>query len=183
MAQHVPPEAAALVDFWQEAGYDRWFEKDEAFDQEFRRRFLDLHQAAKRGELQAWTATAPGSLALVLLFDQFPRNAFRDTPAMYDTDKLARQVAAAALAAGFDHGVARELRVFFYMPFMHSEELADQERSLALCRTVEGDYVRYAEEHRDIVARFGRFPHRNAILGRLCTPEEQRFLDDGGFAG
>ncbi|MBP0581655.1 DUF924 family protein [Labrys sp. LIt4] len=183
MVESVPPSARALVDFWVDAGPERWFEKDEAFDRDFRERFLPLHQAAMRGELDGWGATAPGALALVLLLDQFPRNAFRDTPAMYAGDPLARRAAAAALAAGHDRSIDPQLRIFFYLPFMHSEELADQERSLALCRTLEGDYLRYAREHRDIVARFGRFPHRNAILGRICTPEEQRFLDDGGFAG
>lgn len=183
MVDSVPPSASAVVDFWTDAGPERWFEKDEGFDRDFRQRFLILHQAAMRGELEGWEATAPGALALVLLLDQFPRNAFRDTPAMYAGDRQARQVAAAALAAGHDHSIDPELRIFFYLPLMHSEELADQERCLSLCRTLEGDYLRYAQEHRDIIARFGRFPHRNAILGRICTPEEQRFLDDGGFAG
>ncbi|MEW9308488.1 DUF924 family protein [Labrys neptuniae] len=183
MVDSVPPSASAVVDFWVAAGPERWFEKDEGFDCDFRTRFLTLHQAAMRGELADWEATAPGALALVLLLDQFPRNAFRDTPAMYAGDPQARQVAAAALAHGHDRRIAPELRIFFYLPFMHSEELADQERCLALCRTLEGDYLKYAEEHRDIIARFGRFPHRNDILGRVCTPEERRFLDEGGFAG
>lgn len=183
MVDSVPPSASAVVDFWVAVGPERWFEKDEGFDRDFRTRFLTLHQAAMRGELEGWKATTSGALALVLLLDQFPRNAFRDTPAMYAGDPQARQVAAAALAHGHDRRIAPELRIFFYLPFMHSEELADQERCLALCRTLEGDYLKYAEEHRDIIARFGRFPHRNDILGRICTPEERRFLDEGGFAG
>ena len=183
MVESVPPSARAIVDFWTDAGPERWFEKDEAFDHDFRERFLVVHQAAMRGELEGWKATAPGALALVLLLDQFPRNAFRDTPAMYAGDPSARQVAAAALADGHDRSIDPELRIFFYLPFMHSEELADQERSLALCRTLTGDYLGYAQDHRDIIARFGRFPHRNEILGRICTPEERRFLDEGGFTG
>ncbi|MGJ4857777.1 DUF924 family protein [Labrys sp. La1] len=183
MVDSVPPSARAVVDFWVDAGPERWFEKDEAFDRDFRERFLAVHQAAMRGELEGWETTAPGALALVLLLDQFPRNAFRDTPAMYAGDPLARRVAAAALADGHDRSIGPELRIFFYLPFMHSEELADQERSLALCRALTGDYLSYAQQHRDIVARFGRFPHRNDILGRICTPEERRFLDEGGFAG
>lgn len=183
MADTVPPSATAVVDFWVDAGPERWFEKDEAFDRDFRERFLNLHQAAMRGELDGWETTAPGALALVLLLDQFPRNAFRDTPAMYVGDPRARQAAVAALAAGHDRSIDPALRIFFYLPFMHSEKLADQERSLVLCRTLEGDYLSYAHEHRDIIARFGRFPHRNDILGRICTPEERRFLDEGGFAG
>lgn len=183
MVDHVPPEAAAVVDFWVDAGPERWFEKDEAFDREFRERFLAWHQAAMRGALAEWQGSARGALALVLLLDQFPRNAFRGTPAMYGGDPLARQVAAAALAAGHDRAVAPELKIFFYLPFMHAEDLADQERSLALCQAEAQGHVGYAKEHRDIIARFGRFPHRNAILGRESSPEERRFLEEGGFSG
>lgn len=172
-----------VVAFWQEAGPERWFEKDAAFDARFRERFLAQHEAAARGELNAWQTTAEGALALLLLLDQFPRNAFRGTPRMYATDPLARRMAAAAIEAGHDRVVQPELQVFFYLPFGHSEDLADQERSAALCRELDERNHAGAQRHCDIIRRFGRFPHRNPILGRATTAEEQHFLDEGGFAG
>jgi len=176
-------EARAVVDFWREAGAGRWFTKDEAFDRQFRDRFLDAYETSARGELARWLAMPDSALALVLLLDQFPRNAFRGTPRMYATDGMARAVAAAATDAGYDEAVEPALRLFFYLPFEHSEDLADQERSVALCRALGQPDLGHALRHRDIIRRFGRFPHRNRILGRITTPEEQRFLDDGGFAG
>jgi uncharacterized protein (DUF924 family) len=173
----------AVVDFWAEAGPGRWFAKDDSFDRRFRETFLAAHEAAARGGLANWAATAEGALALVLLLDQFPRNGFRHTPRMYATDPLAREVAAAALEAGHDRATPEALRLFFYLPFAHSESLADQDRSVALCATLPPPQGAHSRRHRDIVARFGRFPHRNAILGRPTTPEEQAFLDAGGFAG
>jgi uncharacterized protein (DUF924 family) len=178
-----PDTAAAVVDFWRQAGPALWFAKDADFDRRFRERFLSLHVAAARGELSAWLASADGALALVILLDQFPRNAFRGTPSMYSTDAMARITADAAINAGHDRAVERELQVFFYLPFGHSEDLADQDRSVALCRRLGQPTLSFAESHRDIVLRFGRFPHRNPILGREMTEGEQRFLDGGGFAG
>lgn len=178
-----PPDARALVDFWRAAGRDRWFTKDPAFDRDFADRFGHLHEAAARGDLDAWAATPEGALALVLLFDQFPRNCFRGTPGMYGTDARARRVTTAAIAAGHDQAVEPELRLFFYLPFAHSEDLADQDRSVELTSRLGPPNGEHAARHRDIVRRFGRFPHRNAILGRTTTAEEQRFLDEGGFAG
>ena len=178
-----PEEALAVVEFWREAGSDRWFTKDPEFDRRFRERCLALHEAAAAGELRGWSVTPLGALALALLLDQFPRNCFRGTPRMYATDALAREVAAAAIEAGHDQAVEAELRPFFYLPFEHSESLADQDHSVELMRPLGGEHSTYAEGHRDIIRRFGRFPHRNAILGRATTPEERRFLDEGGFAG
>ncbi|MFN0193520.1 MAG: DUF924 family protein [Aestuariivirga sp.] len=178
-----PAEAATVVDFWQDAGPDLWFAKNPDFDRRFRERFLSWHEAAARGELAGWLNTSEEALALVLLLDQFPRNAFRGTPRMYRTDALARDMAAAAIAAGHDCGVEEKLRVFFYLPFGHSEDLTDQERSVALNAHLGQPNLSHAERHRDIVRRFGRFPHRNPILGRAMTEEEQRFLDEGGFSG
>lgn len=172
-----------VVAFWREAGPERWFAKDEAFDRQFRERGLALHDAAARGNLDAWGDTPEGALALVLLLDQFPRNAFRDTPRMFATDDKALGVASAAIAAGHDRAIAEDLRTFFYLPFEHSEDPDDQERAVALFTPLGGEVLTYAEIHRDVIRRFGRFPHRNRILGRETTPEEQRFLDDGGFAG
>jgi uncharacterized protein (DUF924 family) len=179
----VPPLARDLLAFWCEAGPHRWFRADPAFDALFRDRFLPAHEAAARGELAAWTGSAEGALALVLLLDQFPRNAFRGTPRMYATDAQARAAADAAVRAGFDARVAPELRAFFYVPFMHSEQLPDLERCVALSEAVGGETLRFARHHRDIVARFGRFPHRNAVLGRASSTEEERFLAEGGFRG
>lgn len=179
----VPGEAAAVVDFWTAAGPRRWFAKDAAFDSEFRETFAAQHEAAARGELEDWPRTATGALALVLLLDQYPRNSFRGTARMFATDALAREVASAAIAAGHDRAVGDELASFFYLPFEHSEDLADQEKAVALCERLGGEAMKYAIIHRDIIQRFGRFPHRNAILGRATTAEEQRFMDEGGFAG
>lgn len=176
-------EPTTVADFWRQAGPKLWFAKDPEFDRHFRERFLVLHEAAARGDLAGWSDSATGALALLLLLDQFPRNAFRGTPRMYATDRLAREAAMAAVSAGHDQAVEEELRLFFYLPFGHSEELADQERSVALARSLGQPTLGRAEHHRDIVLRFGRFPHRNPILGRLMRPEEQRFLDEGGFAG
>jgi uncharacterized protein (DUF924 family) len=183
-AAHRPPaEASAVVTFWQNAGPDRWFAKDADFDRLFRDRFLSWHEVAARGELVAWPVSASGALALVLLLDQFPRNAFRGTPRMYATDAMARDVAAAAIDAGHDRKVPDHIRVFFYLPFGHSEDLADQERSVTLNRHLGEPNASHAARHYDIVRRFGRFPHRNPILGRSMTQEEQRFLDASRFAG
>ena len=176
-------EAMAVVDFWREAGPGRWFAKDPAFDRTFRDRFLALHEAATRGELVDWLVTPDGALALVLLLDQFPRNAFRDTPRMYDTDAQARAMADAAITVGYDRQVDAGLQVFFYLPFGHSEDIADQERSVTLARRLGEPTLSHAEHHRNIVRRFGRFPHRNPILKRPMRPEEQQYLDEGGFAG
>lgn len=176
-------EAGAVVDFWRGAGPSLWFAKDAAFDQRFRDRFLPSYEAAARGELPEWPATADGALALLLLLDQFPRNAFRGTPRMYATDTMARQVAHAAVEAGHDRAVEPQLSLFFYLPFGHSEDLADQERSVALARRLGQPSLSHAERHRDIISRFGRFPHRNPTLGRTMTEAEQRYLDEGGYAG
>ena len=172
-----------VVAFWRDAGPSRWFRKDAAFDEQFRDRFLTAHEAALRGELDAWAGDAQGALALLILLDQFPRNAFRTTPRMFESDTKAREIAGQALRAGFDAQLEAELRNFFYLPFMHSEQLADQDLGVELTRALGDEPLRYAILHRDIIEKFGRFPHRNAVMGRATTPEEQRFLDDGGFAG
>jgi len=176
-------EAREVFEYWRAAGPALWFAKDAAFDSRFRERFLADHEAAARGELEHWMATPEGALALVVLLDQFPRNAFRGTARMYDTDALARRAAGKAFAAGYDQRLPLELRKFFVLPFAHSEDLADQERSVALARRMDPDDLAHAEHHRDVVQRFGRFPHRNRILGRKTTAAEQQYLDDGGYQG
>ena len=172
-----------IVAFWSEAGPDLWFAKDDGFDRRFRELFLQAHESAARGDLDHWQRTPGGALALILLLDQFPRNVFRGTRRMYASDAAALRLAEAAIAAGHDRHVDADLRLFFYLPFAHSESLADQERCVALCGALGGESLAHAEGHRDIIRRFGRFPHRNPILGREMSEEERRFLDDGGFGG
>jgi uncharacterized protein (DUF924 family) len=175
---------ADVVAFWVEAGPKAWFSKSEAFDAEIARRFEAPHHAAARGELDGWDQTPEGALALLLLLDQFPRNMFRGSPHAFATDPLARQVARAAVDRGFDAEVDPALRQFFYLPFEHSELLEDQDRGVALCdQSGDADLAKWARLHRDIIARFGRFPHRNESLGRTTSEAEQAFLKDGGFAG
>ena len=175
--------ALSVTKFWRDAGEDAWFEKNDAFDADFRNRFLDLHYAVARRECDGWSEHAEGSLALMILLDQFPRNCFRGTGHMCATDPLARHFAAKAIAAGHDLALEQALRVFLYLPYEHSELLADQDRSVELTTARAPDYVKYALEHRDIIQRFGRFPHRNRLLGRETTPEEKAFLEGGGFSG
>lgn len=175
--------AQEVIAFWTAAGYERWFGKDDAFDADFTARFADAHEAAASGALDHWSATSEGVLALVILLDQYPRNAFRGRPRMFATDAQALAIADAAIAAGLDAKVPPDLRLFLYLPFEHSEALKDQDRSVALITPLGDEVARHADIHRDVIARFGRFPHRNKILGRPSTAEELAFLDTGGFAG
>jgi uncharacterized protein (DUF924 family) len=173
-----------VLAFWRAAGPAKWFAKDAAFDAEIRARFLGLHEAAAARLLGSWEATPEGACALVIVLDQFARNMFRDSARAFAADPIAREVTQRALARGFDMQVPQGERPFFYLPLMHAENLADQERSVALYRALgAAENTKYAEIHRDIIRRFGRFPHRSAALGRTTTPEEQAFLDGGGFAG
>ncbi len=177
------PSAREVVDFWRDAGPERWFAKDAAFDAAFRDRFLAAHEAAAAGRLDGWLRDAEGALALLVLLDQFPRNTWRGDARMVASDAQALEVARRAIAEGFDLAVDPALRRFFYLPFMHSESPADQARSVELNAALDANTQRFAVLHRDIIERFGRFPHRNQMLGRASTPEEQRFLEEGGFAG
>ncbi|KRG67560.1 DUF924 family protein [Pseudoxanthomonas dokdonensis] len=173
-----------VVRFWQQAGAEKWFSRDDAFDNRFRQRFSDDHHAAARGEYESWLQSAEGALALLLLLDQFPRNCFRGSAHSYATDGLARHYAERALEAGHDQAFEPALRAFFYLPFEHSESMQDQQRSLALFTALnEGTYQRYAQLHLDIIERFGRFPHRNPALGRVSTQQELDYLAEGGFKG
>lgn len=179
--------ASNVLAFWQEAGPKRWFAKDDDFDAEIRARFEPAHLQAARGELADWALSWQGSLALLLLLDQFPRNLWRGSGHAFATDPLARGIAAAAIAAGHDKAAPAELRVFFYLPFEHSEALADQDRCVILCEALDAqsgsEWGRWARQHRDVIKRFYRFPHRNAAMGRETSPEERTFLDSGGFSG
>ena len=173
-----------VLSFWREAGHDRWYRRDEMFDVEVCRRFLDLWQQAAAGGLSSWEATDEGALALTIVLDQFPRNIFRGDARADASDALARDVAARAIDRGADKRIDPLLLEFLYMPFMHSEHLPDQLRCIELFGgTSNTENQEYAELHADIIRRFGRFPHRNPMLGRETTPEEQAFLDAGGFSG
>ena len=178
------PSAGDVLAYWRALGPERWFAADAAIDAEIRDKFRDLYTAAMAGSLVHWENDASGALAHVIVLDQFPRNMFRDSAAAFAADALAHAAAGRAIERGFDREVAEAERPFFYLPYMHSEALADQERCCELCRAA-GDMgtLKYAEHHADIIRRFGRFPHRNAVLGRLTTPEEEAFLDGGGFGG
>lgn len=190
--------AKEILDYWfgppesPEHGQwrDMWFKEGRTIDAEIRERFLLVHEEAVAGGLDPWREDARACLALVLLFDQFPRHMFRGLPRSYDTDPRALAAAKHALEAGYDHGRPVVELTFFYLPFEHAENLAEQRRSLALRQAMpehdnKADSIRHAVEHLEVVERFGRFPHRNEILGRESTPEEVRFLDqnpDAWFA-
>lgn len=181
-------KAADVVQFWREAGLQKWFSRDDAFDAAIRERFEHAHHAAARGEFDAWAETPEGALALLLLLDQFPRNLYRDSPHAFATDPLGLKVAKAAVARGFHQQVEPAFRPFFVTPFEHSERLEDQERGVEAARSLNGedggaDTLGWAQKHHDVIARFGRFPHRNAALGRVTTPDEAAFLEADGFSG
>jgi len=175
---------AEILKFWREAGRERWYRRDDGFDAEIRQRYLALWRKAAAGELSSWEASDDGALALTIVLDQFPRNMFRNDAMTYASDRQAREVATRAIQRGADARIDPALLEFLYMPLMHSEHLPDQLRCIELFRgTANAENIRYAEQHAEIVRRFGRFPHRNRILGRETTPEEQAFLDAGGFSG
>lgn len=171
-----------VIHFWRDAGPQRWFSNDPTFDDMCELAFEDACDQALAGKLDSWMASADGALALLLLLDQLPRNIHRGTPRAYAGDAHARELAARAINKGFDQHHDELLQQFFYTPFMHSEDLADQDRSLALYQAMDGkDAAKWALHHRDIIEQFGRFPHRNPILGRQSTSEEEAWLDQGGF--
>jgi uncharacterized protein (DUF924 family) len=180
--------AAEVLRFWfgppGEYGrrQKRWFEKSAAFDDAIRARFLRLHEELAAGARRDWLDAAPTCLARIVVLDQFPRNMFRGLPRAFATDPLALEAARHAVAQGYDRDTLPVEKLFVYLPFEHSESLEDQLRACELTRPLAAfpetdDAHRYALAHRGIIARFGRFPHRNAILGRASTPEELAFLE------
>lgn len=173
----------AVVDFWESIGPDGWFEKNDEIDRRFREQFLAAYEAAAARQCMHWLHEARPGLGLILLLDQFPRNAFRGSPKVYATDALAREAANEFIERGHMAAIDLPLRMFVRLPFSHSEALADQDRAVALHKQYIDDDTQWADHHREIIRRFGRFPHRNAILGRTTTPDEQAFLDEGGFQG
>jgi len=186
----LPDRAKALLDAWfgppgdpnRERQREIWFKSTAEFDASLRDAFLTDYEAAAAGQLPPWEALPEGALALVLLLDQIPRNIFRGTPHAYATDAAARAVADRALEQGFDRLVPAVWRLFFYMPFHHSEDIADQRRSVTLFDALPRNpdrrlsLRRYGRPYVEIIERFGRFPHRNKILGRESTPDEIAFL-------
>ena len=178
---------AAVLDFWFAGDPSTrrpvWFEKDDAFDVQCRG-LRDVHEAAKRGELDHWAATADGVLALLILLDQISRNLHRGSPEAFAADPKARAIAAAAIAQDLHLALTPVQRMFVYLPFEHSENVADQDRSVALFETLRGDLgdqtIDYAARHRDVIRRFGRFPHRNAVLDRANTAAEEVYLKEPG---
>lgn len=175
-------DPAAVLDFWFAPGKEMsWFGADPSLDAEIARRFAGSVEAARRRQLDGWAATPDGALALCLLLDQFPRNTWRGSPRAFACDVEARRVAAEAIAAGHDRAVPPRRRLFFYLPYEHSEDLADQERCLTLMRALgDAEQLLWAERHYAVIARFGRFPHRNVILGRESSVEEIAFLREPG---
>jgi len=196
MSQPIPPAAADLLHLWfgdpadPASGYGQprqdWFQKSAQFDEVLRDRFGPLQARAAAGELESWQHAPRPCLALLLLLDQLPRNLFRGQPESFATDPQARAVAHHALAQGFDAQLLPVERTFLYLPLEHSETLADQQRSVALFEKLSAQhpelasYHDYALRHQDVIARFGRFPHRNEVLGRDSTPAEVAFLQQPG---
>jgi uncharacterized protein (DUF924 family) len=175
-----------VLSFWfVETSPVQWFQISPDFDGLVKERFLDLFHFAEQGFCDAWAKNADGALALTILFDQFPRNMFRDTPDAYRTDSRALEIAELAIERGFDQILVPLKRLFLYLPFEHSENIDHQKRSVALCAQMKYDdplRYEYALRHMKVIERFGRFPHRNKILGRDSTPEEIDYLKEfGGF--
>ncbi|MCR9135480.1 MAG: DUF924 domain-containing protein [Alphaproteobacteria bacterium] len=175
-------EPSAVSTFWfDELEPKDWFVKNAEIDHEIAKRFGATHLALAGNVPQQWWESAEAVLALIIVFDQFPRNIYRGTPLAFATDGLALREAKAAIDAGLDQIVDEDRRLFFYMPYEHSESLADQERSVELFKKLSNEnYLDYAHQHRDVIAEFGRFPHRNAILGRDSTSEEAAYLAKPG---
>ena len=181
MDEQTTPQA--VIEFWKQAGPKHWFAKDKAFDTLFRDTFYSAHFLAASRQLEHWLAQPEGALALLLLLDQYPRNAFRGTAHMFATDSLARFYARHMIDGSMDKALEADLRLFCYLPFEHSEDAADQQLSLQLHLSLGPQASVWAQEHAEIIQRFGRFPHRNEVLGRETTEQERTFLDQGGFAG
>jgi uncharacterized protein (DUF924 family) len=180
----MPSLASDVLEFWFDTGeergrsHKRWFVKNDTFDAEIRTRFQRLHDTLSRN--RDWLDNARDALARIIVLDQFPRNMFRGTARAFATDAPALEAARLAVERGWDRGLLQVEQLFVYLPFEHSENLADQDRACELMKDFGGEQVDYAERHRAIIRRFGRFPHRNAILGRPSTPEEIEFLKQPG---
>ncbi len=172
--------AAEVLRFWFDEHAKDWFVKNSSFDAQVRARFLELHGAAAAGRLVHWADESRSCLALVIVLDQFPRNMFRGEARAFATDSLALSAAHVILQRGWDKEMAQAEQLFAYLPFEHSESLSEQQLSCELMKDFEADQLRYATRHREIIERFGRFPHRNDILGRESTAAEIEFLKQPG---
>ena len=183
MTKVMENRAGEVITFWQEAGPDSWYRQDAAFDRTIRDRFGALWDSACAGGCDHWAMGPKGALGLIILTDQFPRNMFRESPRAFASDARALRVAAMAINHEWDLRIAEPMRQFFYLPYMHSEMLTDQDRSVRLfkARMATGDNLLHARAHREVIRRYGRFPYRNAALGRISTPEEDGFLAAGGY--
>ncbi len=170
---------ADILTFWfEELSPKDWWSKSDDIDNSIKQRFLELWEEQKPKIVSDFVTSPETALAAVILFDQFPRNMFRDTADAFSTDHLALQIAKLAVDQGLDERLTEEKRPFLYMPFMHSENLDDQNRSVALFTRL-GSNQKFANNHRDAIAKFGRFPHRNSVLGRTTRPDEQAAIDQG----
>jgi uncharacterized protein (DUF924 family) len=177
-------KAEDMVRFWEEAGEARWFTKDAAFDGALKVRFGEAAAQAREGAFAGWVETAEGALGLVLLLDQVPRNIYRDSPLAYASDARARDAARLCLSRGYLHQLTPLRSRWLVMPFEHSEDIDDQHRAVALFETMGlADMAHWAQVHLGIIEKFGRFPHRNKVLGRISIPAELAFLQAGGFPG
>lgn len=173
-----------VLKFWREAGPEKWFKKDDAFDAEIADRFMPLYDRACRSELDDWAKEPDAATALILLFDQFSRNLYRNDARAFAQDGRCVRIVHDMMASGAGRKVPEDIAPFIYMPLMHSENLDDQQKCIdEMERLEKPDNVKFAKIHYDIIAKFGRFPHRNAVLGRVTTPDEEKFLADGGFSG
>jgi uncharacterized protein (DUF924 family) len=177
-----PDWSADVLRFWfDESGPDRWFSKDPVFDETVRRRFLALHEALAACPSAPLLGDARTALAAVIVFDQMSRNMFRDTARAFAMDSRALSIAQEAIDRGFEAGLTKDERLFLYLPFEHAEDAAAQARCVALIATLgDAELTKWAEAHRSVIDRFGRFPHRNRVLGRTSTPEETEFLTQPG---
>jgi uncharacterized protein (DUF924 family) len=174
------PKAAEVLHFWFDEHPKDWFAKNPAFDAEIRSRFLEIHRAAAAGQLAHWADDDRSCLALVIVLDQFPRNMFRGGARAFATDSLARATARVILERGWDRQMTQSGQLFAYLPFAHSESPEDQALACALMQDFGEEQLRYALRHREIIQRFGRFPHRNGVLGRESTAAEIEFLQQPG---
>lgn len=177
------PTALDVLEFWWEAGPAKWFSRSDEFDAACRDRFGALHARAADGQLADWADVPHGMLALIIVLDQFSRNIHRDSPKAYAQDGAALALAEEAVDRGFDRAYPMPAKSFFYLPLMHAEEIAAQERCVDLYRaTGDRETEYYALLHLDVIRRFGRFPHRNPVLGRETTEAEKHYLESGGFS-
>jgi len=178
------PTPGDVLNFWFSAGPKKWFAREDAFDDTIRDRFLTLHGKAANGGIDQWAMNSEGTLALIIVLDQFSRNLYRNSPQAFATDEKALGLSQGLIAKRQDVEFSINVRLWIYMPFQHSENLEIQDRSIELFGTIDDpENLKYAHIHRDIIQKFGRFPHRNQALGRTSSAEELKFLTDGGFAG